>query len=270
MPTLRLLPDFEDAIKQIPGVRAASVVTTADAVPTEVHVLASPTKPAKQVVRDVQSLAMTQYDLEIDHRIVSVVQIGEDDSSTSAPVSRGPAAATGPVPVETTSIAPDPVMDSSPPSEPAGTNGAVRDELAVSVSRDALSEGALDDGAPRARIAAIMVRTAGTEAEATVTVSAGGQVFEGKAVGPGAPTHRPRLVAQATLNAVSELLGTHAEVDAVTVVTAGPRDVALTVLSVMIPRIGEQPLCGSAVVRGDEAEAVARSVLAALNRRLTG
>ena len=78
MPTLRLLPDFEDAVRQINGVRAASVVTGPDAIPTEIHVLAATGKAPKQVVRDVQSLALARFDLDVDHRIVSVVQIGDD------------------------------------------------------------------------------------------------------------------------------------------------------------------------------------------------
>src|SRR4026209_953544 len=78
MPTLRLLPELEEALRQSPGVRAASVVTGPDAVPTEVHVLASPGKPAKQVVRDVQSMALARLDMAIDHRIVSVVLIGDE------------------------------------------------------------------------------------------------------------------------------------------------------------------------------------------------
>src|SRR6185436_6551044 len=85
MPTLRLLPELEDALRHIQGVRAASVVTGPDAVPTEVHVLADPGKPAKQVVRDVQSLAMARYDIDIDHRIVSVVQMGDDEVRATAP-----------------------------------------------------------------------------------------------------------------------------------------------------------------------------------------
>ena len=80
MPSLRLLPDLEESIRQIPGVRAVSVVTDAQAQPKEVHVLAAPGKPAKQIVRDVQSLAMAQFDIDLDHRIVSVVQI-EDESA---------------------------------------------------------------------------------------------------------------------------------------------------------------------------------------------
>ena len=79
MPTLRLLPEFEDELKRLPGIIAASVVTGPDAVPTEIHVLAEPGKPPKQVVRDVQSFAMLKLGLDIDHRIVSVVQIGADE-----------------------------------------------------------------------------------------------------------------------------------------------------------------------------------------------
>jgi len=50
----------------------------------------------------------------------------------------------------------------------------------------------------------------------------------------------------------------------------GSREVALAVLTLMVPRTGEQVLTGAAVVRGDEADAVVRSVLAALNRQLAG
>ena len=41
-------------------------------------------------------------------------------------------------------------------------------------------------------------------------------------------------------------------------------------LTMVVPRTGEQVLTGCAAVRGDEADAVARSVLAALNRQLAG
>jgi hypothetical protein len=116
-----------------------------------------------------------------------------------------------------------------------------------------------------------MVRTAGSEAEALVTVAAtGGHLFEGRAVGPAGGIHRCRLVAQATLVALDELLGSTAIVESSQIVECGPREVALTVLSVTVPRLGEQLLTGSALVRGDGSEAVARSVLDALNRRLVG
>jgi hypothetical protein len=234
MPTLRLLPELEDALRHIQGVRAASVVTGPDAVPTEVHVLADPGKPAKQVVRDVQSLAMARYDIDIDHRIVSVVQMGDDE------VRAAPAA---------------------PRTDPTDAAGLADD------ADDA--EGA-DDGVVRPAIAAIMVRSGKGETEASVTLAAGDQLFEGRTQGPAGASHRARLVAVATLDAVAELLGQPCEVESSTIVATGTREVALTVLTMVVPRTGEQVLTGCAAVRGDEADAVARSVLAALNRQLAG
>ena len=225
MSALRLLPELEDALRHIQGVKAASVVTGPDAVPTEVHVLASPGKPAKQVVRDVQSLALARYDIDIDHRIVSVVQMGDDDV-------RAPEAAPGSAVIEV--------------SETAG------------------------EAITRPAIAAIMVRSGKGETEASVTLAAGDRLFEGHSHGPAGQTHRARLVAIATLDAVAELLGQPCEVESSTVVATGTREVAMTVLTMTVPRTGEQVLTGSAVVRGDEADAVARSVLAALNRQLAG
>ena len=220
MPTLRLLPELEEALRQIPGVRAASVVTGPDASPTEVHVLATPGKAAKQVVRDVQSLAMARYDLEIDHRIVSVVQIGEGEPGAPAPEAGG--------------------------------------------------EADLSANPHRPRIAAIAVRTADGQTDASVTLAAGDDLFEGNAVGPAGTSHRPRLVAAATLDAVGDLLGQACEVESALLVHTESRDVALCVLTLSVPRLGEQVLTGSAAVRGDDADAIARSVLDALNRQLTG
>lgn len=46
---------------------------------TEVHVLTGLNKAAKQVVRDVQSLAQAVFGLSIDRRVVSVVQLPDPD-----------------------------------------------------------------------------------------------------------------------------------------------------------------------------------------------
>jgi hypothetical protein len=220
MPTLRLLPELEDALRHLPGVKAASVVTGPDAVPTEVHVLATPGKAPKQVVRDVQSLALARYDIDIDHRIVSVVQIGDD-------------------------------------------------EVRMVVDEEVAEETAADP-VVRPSIAAVMVRSGHGETQATVTLTIGDQVFEGNSQGPAGQSHRARLVALATVEAVAELLGQPCEVESATIVATGAREVALAVLTLMVPRTGEQVLTGAAVVRGDEADAVVRSVLAALNRQLAG
>ncbi len=221
MPTLRLLPEFEESLRQVPGIRAASVVTGPDSFPTEIHIVASRSKNAKQIVRDVQSLALALHGLDIDHRIVSVVQF--DDAEVAVP-----AVVTLP--------------DSHSSSEVAA----------------------------RPVIASVSIRTAGSEADASVVVSAGDESHEGRSIGPSSLSHRHTLVARATLDAVGELLGLPAEIEFATVSTMGMRRMAACIIQVAVPRVGELVLTGSALVRSDEADAVARAVLDALNRRLTG
>jgi hypothetical protein len=74
------LRDFEEKVRRLPGIEAARVVTEAGAV-VEIHVLTGLNKAAKQVVRDVQSLAQAAFGLSIDRRIISVVQLPDPDLS---------------------------------------------------------------------------------------------------------------------------------------------------------------------------------------------
>jgi len=230
MPSLRLLPDLEESIRQIPGVRAVSVVTDAQAQPKEVHVLAAPGKPAKQIVRDVQSLAMAQFDIDLDHRIVSVVQI-EDESAL----------------------------------DPAASELLDPSDTEVSVAEDVLQE---IEAQARPVITEIGVRSTDSEIEVEVRLELDEDTFVGIERGAAAASARPRLVASATVSALDELLGVPAGVESAAVVDTGTHTVALVVLTLSIPRIGPQSVAGSAVVRGDETDAVARAVLAAVNRRL--
>jgi len=305
MTTLRLRPDLEAALRQIHGVKAASVVTTGTGAPSEIHILAAMGKAPKQIVRDVQSLAMAKFDLDIDHRIVSIVQLDESDLNTATAPS-GAHAAPQSAPIEDVSTSVDAafaefeefeefiqidevveidlrdpapvglsvVPDSSKPRHASSARSAgSRSEATarVIVVPDAIAAESMveEDPGPRPSISSIMVRTSGEEAEATVSLAASGHLFEGQIVGPGGSSHRPRLIAQATLQALTDLLGQPTEIESVTLVGTGHRSVALTVLTVQTPRIGEQVVTGSAMVRGDEADAVARSVLDALNRRLS-
>ncbi len=229
MPSLRLLPDLEESIRQIPGVRAVSVVTDAQAQPKEVHVLAAPGKPAKQIVRDVQSLAMAQFDIDLDHRIVSVVQI-EDESA-----------------------------------DPAASDLLDLGDTEVAAPEEVLQE---IEAQARPVITEIGVRSTDAEIEVEVRLQLDEDTFVGIERGAAAASARPRLVASATISALDELLGVPAAVESAAVVDTGTHAVALVVLTLSIPRVGAQSVAGSAVVRGDETDAVARAVLAAVNRRL--
>jgi hypothetical protein len=206
--TLRLLPELEATLGKLPGVQAVRVVTGPDARPTEVHVLASRDKTPKQIVRDIQSVALAQFDLEVDHRIVSVVQFDEAETGAAS--------------------------------------------------------------ANRVLIATITAQVTGLEATATVTLASAGALFDGTATAPATASSRPRLIARATLNAVSALMPLGAcDIEYAQVARVGGREVAVSIVQVVTP-VGEQIVTGSALVRGDEADAVARSVLDALNRRLAG
>jgi hypothetical protein len=67
---------FEQELSKINGVRNVKVVGGAH--PSEIHVIAGNARSPKQIVRDVQSLAVAGFGVSIDHRIVSVVQIDEE------------------------------------------------------------------------------------------------------------------------------------------------------------------------------------------------
>ncbi len=77
---------FEQELSKITGVRSVRVVGGAR--PSEIHVVAGKARSPKQIVRDVQSLAVAGFGVSIDHRIVSVVQIDEDSVGQSSPRSR--------------------------------------------------------------------------------------------------------------------------------------------------------------------------------------
>jgi hypothetical protein len=226
MTTLRLLPDLEESLRLLPGVHAASVITGPDAKPTEIHVLAASGKQPKQIVRDVQSLAMARYEIDIDHRIVSVVQFDDGESGLDM------------------------------------LNGRGEDEGKTA------DRGAEGSAAPRPVISSISLKTSGAESEVTVSLALGDTTFEGHAAGSGSTTYRHTLIARATLDAVSELLGIPADVEHAGIVDCGHRRVAVCVIQVVVPRLGDQSVTGSALVRGDETDALARAVLNALNRRL--
>jgi len=75
--------ELEESISRLDSVDAARIVTDAGRI-AEVHVIAAPEKPPKQVVRDVQSLAMARFGTQIDRRVISVVQITPDKMPTTA------------------------------------------------------------------------------------------------------------------------------------------------------------------------------------------
>ncbi|MBW3588514.1 MAG: hypothetical protein KY429_03760 [Actinobacteria bacterium] len=68
---------IEEAILKIPEVRAARLVQDPEGNPIEIHVVAGAGKSPKQLARDIQTVSMATFGIDLDHRIISIVQFSE-------------------------------------------------------------------------------------------------------------------------------------------------------------------------------------------------
>jgi hypothetical protein len=68
---------IEALLHQVRGVMAVRVVQDAQGQIDELHIVGSPGRSAKQMVRDVESLLYVRGGVRVDHRKISLVQIAE-------------------------------------------------------------------------------------------------------------------------------------------------------------------------------------------------
>jgi signal transduction histidine kinase len=120
--------------------------------------------------------------------------------------------------------------------------------------------GPSDEGVGRVRLEEIELARTRTGPRAQVVLSVDGAVRrgEGRAEGPG---KAPSAVVEATLDALRSVVGAGVIVEEVDVVSCGEEQVAAVVLS-----WGGRRLAGSALAGFDEAGALCRATLHALNR----
>lgn len=203
------LTDVEREICRLPDVSIARVVAEPSGRISEVHVVATPGKRPKQIVRDIQSVALASFGLELDRRLISVVQLG----------------------------------------------GGATDQPSAG---------------PRPSVVAITAEANGLRSLVRVTLAREDEEAVGFAEGSIATTARHRLVASATIDALRQLerAAECVDIDHAQIVRVGSLDVAIVTVVFVVPP-SEQIVSGSAIVRPpQEADAVARAVLDATNRRL--
>lgn len=70
--------DIEQSIAQVGEIKAARVVVTSEGEIAEIHVLALPSKSPKQLVRDIESAIMASFGIPVDHRKISIAQLGSE------------------------------------------------------------------------------------------------------------------------------------------------------------------------------------------------
>jgi hypothetical protein len=204
------LTEVEREICRLPDVSIARIVAEPDGRVSEVHIVAHAGKHPKQIVRDVQSIALASFGLDLDRRIISVVQLG---------------------------------------------GNALDDKVVPEI---------------RPSIVAITAEANGLRSLVRVTLAREEDEAVGFAEGSVATTARHRLVATATVDALRQLepAAECVDVDHAQIVRVGSHDIAVVTIVFVVPP-NEQLVSGSAIVRPQqEADAVARAVLDATNRRL--
>ncbi|MCZ7530272.1 MAG: hypothetical protein M5U31_07940 [Acidimicrobiia bacterium] len=225
----RDLQGLERELARLPDVSIARVVAKPSGGVAEIHVVALPGKPPKQVARDVESVALASFGLRLDRRTISVVQLEERDLRARA------------------TRAPDHPTDPEVPATTPETAGYGRPAL---LSVDEHSDTA------HTRIAVVLGE-------------AGAQVH-GEAEGSIASVAHGRIVAEAVLCALRHLSPRAGDVavDTAHVLPVGRTHVAVVTLA-LLDAPTEHQLVGTAVVHSNrDAEALARAVLDATNRRL--
>lgn len=69
------LEECRALLNRLPGVFAAGIRTNGDGAINEIHILASSSRNPKQMARDIQSALLAAFNLDVDHRIISIAQL---------------------------------------------------------------------------------------------------------------------------------------------------------------------------------------------------
>ena len=137
------------------------------------------------------------------------------------------------------------------------------------LGREALADPESRSSHIRPRIISVHASTSGVQASVSVTLEIAETEYVGIASGPASQTGRSRLVAMATLDAISQYsVATIAfALEDVTIVQLGRETVAVSCIS-LVSGFGEQTLSGSALVRQNDNDSIVRATLDAINRRM--
>ncbi len=247
------IPLAETAIRSLRDIDGVHIQTAGDDI-TEIHVVSSSRRPAKQIVRDIQTLLLTRFQRPIDFRVVSVAFTDRVSGPEPVPAPEGIPAPPHNGPTDETDIRPE-------VTEEPTTHDAE--------SHDAESDDAESD--ERIRFSSVNLYVSGRRAQAQVELRWKGVPRMGSASGWGTRDGALKLVAQATVATVLEFLDGEVafSLDSVQILPVGRGEVALVVVELLGHR-AQKRLAGSCAVEQDAQEAVVLATLSALNRIVGG
>jgi hypothetical protein len=253
-----LPPEYREAEKvltRLRGVVAAHIVADAQGEIAEVHVIATDERNVRQILRDVEAALAAQLGIKIDHRKISIAQVGKAAGT-------GEDAAPAPAPPPQTG--PDRLRILSPEREAGhGTRPAVDLKSPGGISE----VGVATDTQPRLRFIGMNLQVSGDGCTARVELSHGTIRTMGDSEGPGAGRAALRSLAVATLGAVMHHFQDSAafHLEDIAFTTLGEDEIVIVSVSY---RRGREviPLLGSTYVGTDPQQAVIFATLDAINR----
>jgi hypothetical protein len=235
MSSQRLTPDevqkAQELVSRVRGISSCRISTDGEGEVSEVHVVASGNKPAKLIARDVESVLKAEMGVDIDYRKIGVVNIdpGPDTDETA----------------------------------PAAAPGARQPQAAGA----GIEEFPVEEFPSRFAFQSVNVFTTreGLKAEVELTRDS----FESFGSCNTERTTEPpwRVIAEATLRAVSEFLDEETRLCLVEVLKVAVRDKFAFVVSVdVVDGRGTKSLAGCSIVSENENQTVVYATLDAVNR----
>lgn len=234
----------EELLRTLTGVVSVRLVAKPGSDIQEIHLLTNYEVTPKQTVRNVESALLAHFDLEIDHRKISVAQTSNPPSPATPP-----STATGPAPA---------------PETGRSGSGAVIRPLPNAAERRILFLGHQIETQRSQRVRMV------------VSLEWEGQRYEGEAAGPDVARGRLDTIAKATLAAVENAVSSDQEVpaftltlDGVKILNAFDRDYTLVAVHALCGRQVTH-LAGSSIVEDTADKAVIMATLQATDRWVRG
>ena len=223
------LEDVEREVTGLKDVRSARVVADNDGGILEVHVVADTERSAKMVARDVESVLVAKLGLSIDHRKISVAQVGGEGEAAAEPAPAKP--------------------EETPADVPPGVYLAPKDR--------------------RIEFVGVSLAQSNLVAQARVELLRDGIGTVAEATGADSSDSVLRIIAEATIEAVQRYFenGGLFTVTAVEQMTVGGKPIVVVCVAHVHER-QERVLVGACPTGGDVPRAVALATLDAVNRFL--
>ncbi len=79
------IQEIEQALGQVQNITQVRLVTDSSGEILEIHALADAGRSPKQIVRDIESMMMAQWNIKIDHKKISIAQLGEEEQANAEP-----------------------------------------------------------------------------------------------------------------------------------------------------------------------------------------